>query len=130
MPEVITDFLEGQVAGDKMGSAGVAQRMRPIMQPSIPDLDQAGAGQMMEGTRRQRAPRRPERHEDFPALTLWPHGPEIPNQDRSEGQGQRIDLRAVLLGTCNRHLCMGPIELSEAQGGDFCPAQPVESEEP
>lgn len=129
MPKVIADFLEGQVAGDKMGSAGVAQRVRPIMRPSIPDLDQAGAGQMMEGARRQRAPRRPERHEDFPSLTSWPDVPEISNQDRSEGLGKRIDLRAVLLGTCNRHLPIGPIELIKAQGSDFRTAQPVESEE-
>ena len=119
MPEVITDCLEGPVAGDQMGSAGVAPRLRPLMQPSIPDLDQAGAGQMMEGTRRQRAPRRPECHEDFPSRASWPHVAEIPNQDRAEGLGKRIDLRAVLLGTCNRHLCMGPIELIEVQGGDF-----------
>jgi hypothetical protein len=126
MPQGIPAVRAGQVTGDEMGRAGMAQRMWPLMRAHIPDLGQAGPCQMMEGSRREGAPRGSERQEDFAPLTTRPHVPQIPHHGRPEFLSERIDLRTVLLGTPNRELCMRPIELIDAQCGHFPTAQPID----
>src|SRR5712691_1983546 len=106
-----------------MGRTGMSQRMWALMRAHIPDLGQAGPCQMMEGARREGAPRGSECQEDFAPLTTRPHCPEIPDQGCPECLREGIDLRTALLGTPNRDLCMRPIELLDAQCGHFSTAQ-------
>ena len=78
MPQVVADFLEGEVAGDEMCRAGMPERVRTSMRAGIPHLGQARARQMIEGAGGEGTDRRAERQEDLRPCPAWPDLLQIP----------------------------------------------------
>ncbi len=127
MPQVVADFLEGEVAGHEMCRASMPERVRTSMRAGIPHLGQARARQMIEGAGGEGTDRRAERQEDLRPCPTWPDLLQIPEHGQPQGLAERIDLGTALLGTHNRDLLMCPIELIEAERGHFTTPEPVHS---
>ena len=126
MPQMVADLFERQAIGNKPGSTGVTQRVRPSMGDVDSKRNELAVDDIVNGARRDRTPRRLQPDKYFRTWSMRANGVDVTRQRFGYGGQKRVDLRLSPLQTKYPQRTSAPIDLVKPQRRDFAAAQSVD----
>src|SRR5438128_2833570 len=125
MPQVIADLLQRESRAYKMTCTGVTQAVRAAVQCRNAQFGEASANDVIERTWRERAEGGVHGEEDLASFAPGPSLTEIPQNRSTHFIHERVLLSAALLRTSNGDDLFFPVDVLQAQPGDFPAAECV-----